>query len=129
MSSLPCKCGFVFHDNTDAICWKAHLITDRDWFPLLDMADSLIESSAPDRETLCMTFRHNFRGEYACVKARFLYQCPVCGRVYIEAPDGAFVCFAPEDSDSDQMLFDTKGTGEVLPIKRIAPESPADQSS
>ncbi|MBQ3939926.1 MAG: hypothetical protein II723_02325 [Oscillospiraceae bacterium] len=129
MSSLLCKCGFVFHDNSDAIYRKAHLISDKDWFPLPDMADSLIESPDPDRAALCMTLRHNLSGKGACVQERFLFQCPECSRVYIEAPDGTFVCFAPEDSGSDQMLFDTKGTGEVLPIKRIAPESPADQSS
>lgn len=124
MSSLLCKCGFVFHDITDAICWKAHLITDKDWFPLLDMADGLIESPDPDRETLCMILRHNLRG---CVQSRFLYQCPVCGRVYIEDPKGAYVCFAPEDPDSEKTLFNHKGTGEVLPMGRTVPKSPADK--
>ncbi|MBQ8920973.1 MAG: hypothetical protein IJ060_02290 [Oscillospiraceae bacterium] len=116
MSSLPCKCGFVFHDNTDAISWKAHLITDKDWFPLLDMADSLIESSDPDRATLCMTLRHNLHRVNSCVQTRLLYQCPGCGRVYIESPDGAYFCFVPEDSDNDKMLFNHKGTGKVLPM-------------
>lgn len=116
MSSLLCKCGFVFHDNTNAICWKAHLITDKDWFPLLDMADSLIESPDPDRETLCMMLRHNLSQRNACVLHRFLFQCPECGRVYIEDTDGTYFCFSPEDSDCEKRLFDHKGTGKVLPM-------------
>lgn len=127
MSWLKCKCGHTFHDNSDGHYWKAHLITDKDWFPLLDMADSLIESPDPDRATLCMTLRHNLAGKQGCVQHRVLYLCPECGRVYIEDPEGRFFCFAPEDSDSDKMLFNQKGTGIVLPMGRTCPENPADK--
>ena len=127
MSRLGCKCGFVFHDNSDGHYWKAHLITDRDWFPLLDMANGLIESPDPDRGALCHTLLHNLSGKDACVQSRDLYQCPECGRVYIEDPDGRFFCCAPEDPDSGRMLFDHRGTGTVRPVKRIQPKKPAEE--
>ena len=125
MSSLLCKCGFVFHDNSDGHYWKAHLITDKDWFPLLNMADSLIGSPDPDRALLCHTLRHNLGGKDACVQEREICQCPECGRVYIENQDGAFFCFAPEDEGCEKMLFDHKGTGIVQPVRRAKPKEPA----
>ena len=127
MSSMECGCGFVFHDNSNGHYWKAHLITDKDWFPLLNMADSLIESPDPDRAVLCHTLRHNLSGKDACVQERDVYQCPECGRVYIEDPDGRFFCFAPEDPDSEKMLFNHKGTGIEQPVRRSIPKKPDEE--
>ena len=119
MSWLACKCGFVFHDNSDGHYWKAHLFTDKDWIPLLNMAAGLIESPDPDRGALCHTLLANLgSGKDACVQERDLFQCPQCGRVYIEDPDGHFFCFAPEDTDCGKMLFDHRGTGMVQPVRR-----------
>ena len=30
MSWLPCRCGYIFHDNTDFLSFKAHFRADQD---------------------------------------------------------------------------------------------------
>lgn len=74
-----------------------------------------------------MTLRHNLGGRNTCIQERSLYQCPQCGRVCIEAPDGCFSCFAPEDPDSSKMLFNYHGTGTVQSMRRSQPKESAEK--
>lgn len=110
MSWIQCKCGQIIHDNTDALSYKGHLISDREFFKLLDFIDSLIESPVSDRELLVIKFRKNI-GARQFVDLKTVYQCPVCGRMLIPDADFQFHSFLPEDAESGGLL-DFDGTSE-----------------
>ncbi|MCH5203383.1 MAG: hypothetical protein J1F03_01485 [Oscillospiraceae bacterium] len=100
-------CGEILHDNTDYISYKGHILSDKQFFPLLDLADELIEDDSSDREALSMRFRRNI-DEY--IRFRCVYQCYNCGRLLVEGENGEFFFFAPEGHDN-KSLFDIQ-TGE-----------------
>lgn len=101
MSWIKCKCGEILHDNTDNISYKGYLISDKQFFPLLDLADEMIEATADSREELSMRFRENI-GEYI----RFLdvFQCYNCGRILIEGEGRNFYVFKPEGHENTKLL-------------------------
>ena len=110
MSWIQCECGRIIHDNSDALSYKGYLVSDREYFKLLDFCDSLIESPEPDRERLCMKLRKNL-GVNGFIELRDVFQCPDCGRILIEDAENRYHSFLPEDSDSSGLL-DFDGTGE-----------------
>lgn len=105
MSWIVCRCGEILHDNTDNINYKGRILSDKEFFPLLDLADELIEAKSPDREALAMEFRRSI-GEY--IRLKDIYQCYNCGRILIEGENGKFFSFAPEDHSETRLLdFET----------------------
>lgn len=101
MSWIRCPCGEILHDNTDNISYKGRLLSDKQFFPLLDLADEMIESRTDNREELSMKFRRNI-GEYI----RFLdvFQCYNCGRILIEGENREFYVFKPEGHENTKLL-------------------------
>ncbi len=105
MSRIVCRCGEILRDNTDNISYKGHILSDKEFFPLLDIADELIESKSPDREALAMEFRRCIGGY---IRLRDVYQCYKCGRLLVEGENGEFFSFAPEDHSETRLLdFET----------------------
>lgn len=101
MAWIQCKCGEILHDNTDSISYKGRILSDKQFFPLLDLADELIEADSDDREALAMRFRQNI-GKY--IRFRDVYQCYECGRLLVEGENGEFFFFAPEGHDNTKLL-------------------------
>ena len=101
MSWIRCKCGEILHDNTDNISYKGYVLSDKQFFPLLDLADEMIEDTSPDREALAMRFRGNI-DEY--IRFRCVYQCYGCGRLLVEGENGEFFFFLPEDHKNKKLL-------------------------
>lgn len=89
------------HDNTDNIGYKGRILSDKQFFPLLDLADEMIESDSADREALAMKFRRNIGGY---IRFRDVYQCYGCGRLLVEGENGEFFFFAPEGHDNTKLL-------------------------
>lgn len=85
---IGCKCGAVIPDQTDFLSFKAHLIADRDWDDFADASEphSTIDSSL----------------------VRICYQCPQCGRLYVEDASRNLYSFAPEGHKT-QVLSSIKG--------------------
>lgn len=105
MSWIRCICGEILHDNTDKISYKGRILSDKEFFPLLDLADELIGSDGENREKLAMTFRSNI-GDY--IRLRDVYQCYECGRLLVESESGGFCFFTPEGHDEKRLLdFET----------------------
>lgn len=105
MSKIRCKCGNVLHDNSDNISYKGRIISDKEYFPLLDLADEIIERESDDKEKLCMEFRRNIGGY---IRLRDVYQCYECGRLAVEGESGEFLFFAPENHNVTNLLdFET----------------------
>lgn len=101
MSWIKCICGEILHDVADDISYKGHILSDKQFFPLLDLADEMIEDSAPDREAIAMRFRQNI-GKY--IRFRCVYQCCNCGRLLVEGENGEFFYFAPEGHSNTKLL-------------------------
>lgn len=117
MSWIKCKCGNILYDKTDHISYKGHVISDKEYFGIFDLADALIESNDSDRDKLAMSFRINIGCGDCYIKLKDIFQCPACGRILLEDNQGKFCSFFPEDSD-DKQLLNYEGNGEIMFAKR-----------
>lgn len=80
---ISCRCGATIHDGTDALPHKAHVITDRDWFPFWDDVDAALERGGP-AEAAAMDLRQKAR-------SRRMWECTGFGRLWVESSDGALL--------------------------------------
>lgn len=117
MSWIKCKCGNVLKDTTDNLSYKGHIISDKEYLNMLDLADTMIESTNPDREEAGMSFRINIGGENSYIWLKYIFQCPDCGRILIENDKGEFCSFFPEDND-EKRLLDYKGNEKIKFIRK-----------
>lgn len=85
---IRCRCGAVLPDQTDYLSFKAHLVADRDW-----------EDFAASTES---------RGKVDATYVRLCYQCPQCGRLYVEDASRHLHVFSPEAGPA-QILGSAKG--------------------
>lgn len=115
MSKIICGCGCVIPDIADSQSFKGYILSDKQRFPLYELADELIESSHPDREELCMTFRKEVGTGY--IRLKRVYQCFECGRILIENEDGEFAVFAPEGHNDTSVLDFSEGVRSGI-VKR-----------
>lgn len=89
---IPCACGFIIHDGADELPHKAHLLPDQEWGLFWTAVDNAIENAGPsaaEKEAACMELRRRSFGR------RLLWQCPQCGRLYIDDSRHALQCFEP----------------------------------
>lgn len=101
MSWIKCRCGEDLYDKTDNIRYKGHILSDKQYFPLLDLTNEMIENISPDREALAMTFRRNIGGY---IRLRQVFQCYKCGRLLVEGENGEFFFFTPEGHENKELL-------------------------
>jgi len=104
MSWLPCRCGYIFHDNTDFLSFKAHFRADQDTDDFFCQVEDILKNqklSAEDKahEILCVADFHYTN--------RILYQCPECGRLFVEDNDGHYHCFMPEPEETNHRLLES----------------------
>ena len=99
---IECICGNQIKDVSDGIRYKAKYISDKDWFYILDKAESLIESDEPDKEKLCREFQN-----IMFQKTKDMYQCTECGRLFVDNKDRVLSRFTPE-LNADKDIFNTK---------------------
>ena len=109
MSWIECKCGAMIKDTFDSIPYKGRIISDREYFDFLDFADKMIEAEGSDRKRLAMEFR---RGLGKQIRLNDIFQCIVCGRIYIEDETGELYGFVPEGHEKCNLL-DFKGSGNL----------------
>lgn len=118
MSWIKCKCGNVLKDTTDNISYKGYVISDKEYFDMLDLADTMIGSTIPDREEAVMSFRMNIGGRAnRHIWLKDIFQCPDCGRIFLENNKGEFCSFLPEDNDEKQLL-NYKGNENIKFVKK-----------
>lgn len=105
---IRCKCGNIIHDVTDCVSYKGHIISDKDYLKMLDLADEMIESPESNREALAMTFRTNMN---SYIRIKDIFQCKQCGRILIEDENNHFCSFTLDEHDNKEMLdFDGNET-------------------
>ena len=79
---IKCECGGIIVDQTDFLPFKAHMISDQDWFDFLDAIDNAVEKSGPtskEKELALMNVRI-----LAGILSKSIYQCTLCGRLFVE---------------------------------------------
>jgi hypothetical protein len=99
---ITCECGHTIPDVTDNLPYKAHLIPDKNWDTFWDAIDDAIEKSGPtaaDKERACMALRKESFGH------RFVWQCPKCGRLYVDDRTHNLQCFVPATASVPKDLF------------------------
>ena len=47
---IRCKCGNIIQDITDCVSYKEHIVSDKEYFKMLDLADEMIESPEINRD-------------------------------------------------------------------------------
>ena len=108
--TFVCECGkFEFRNNTDFRSYVAHLIPDQDWDGFWSAIDDAIENTAGSKwrkDVACMKLR-----EY---KARMVWQCPVCGSLYVDGITGEHHRFTPASESVPTDLL--SGVGKPVDI-------------
>lgn len=100
-----CKCGSRISDITDYLPFKARMIADQDWIDFLETIEDAITSKEPDREKVADEFYSTAFNEHR----RMIYQCPECGRIYINGEGNSLYSFRPEMPVSTKLLQSSKG--------------------
>jgi len=89
---INCGCGGVIVDQTDYLPNKGYIIADQDWFDFLDAIDKAVEQSGENEKTkecLCSKI-----SSLAINLTKLIYQCPTCGRLYVENDHDELEIFA-----------------------------------
>ena len=93
---FSCDCGRIISDQTDALPHKAHLIPDQLWNSLWDEIDANILLPLSQRrlteEAASMRLRTLISNA-----TRLAYQCPDCGRLFLDVKQPALHAFVPAD--------------------------------
>ena len=96
---IVCTCGAVILDSTDALPHKAHFVPDQAWSVVWDAIDEAIEGSG-SKEAALMSVRRRIGPLF-----RLAWQCPACGRVYLDDRNGALCEFLPASSRAQKDVF------------------------
>lgn len=99
-----CRCGYRISDTTDFISYKARIIADQDWDDFLDRIVEAIESCETDREKVVDDFYSNTLGV-----EKAMYQCPDCGRIFIDGEGNSLYSFGAEEPVKKDLLLSAKG--------------------
>jgi hypothetical protein len=92
---IACHCGAVIPDQTDFLSYKAHVVADQDWEDFVDASES--------------------KGRIDSSLVRLSYQCPQCGRLYVEDASRALHAFVP-DEHKVQVLGSSEGADWRAPL-------------
>jgi hypothetical protein len=100
---LRCHCGFEIVDGTDDLPQKGHLVPDQEWLSTHDALDELIDATAAARIGKEVAYQ---RARAIISKpARLMWQCRVCGRLYVDGRDGQLRCFVPDGEPIDREIL------------------------
>lgn len=89
--TITCFCGVTIVDQT-----SAQPPARSDWAPFWESLDAaLSRPRAP--EAISIELRRK-------VRARWVGECPGCGRLWVAEPAGGFVSYAPEQHRSHGLL-------------------------
>ena len=87
--NFACRCGYCFYDGSDNLSFKAHILADEDWN---EFVGYLEDAEKPHTEKI------ENMGRSLDLLERCIYQCPECGRLFLESADGSLTMFTPSDT-------------------------------
>jgi hypothetical protein len=95
---IGCHCGATIRDQTDSLPHKGHLIPDQERFPVYDGIDAVIDDVAAGRTDVKTAYTRirNILG----TAARQVYQCKVCGRLFVDDRQHQLHAFAPASAET-----------------------------
>ncbi len=108
--NFDCRCGYRFHDNTDELRFKAHILPDQDFNEFYNLLEA---AGKPHNEEE----QHHLFDQIDDLLKTCIYQCPECGRLFLENRTGGLTMFTPSDTaepDADvdrNMLMSAHGAG------------------
>lgn len=102
-----CSCGYRISDTTDFLPYKGYLLADQDEPDYNDaIEEEIMNENITKQEcvdNIVISHGLNYWG-------RAIYQCPDCGRLFIEDACGkSFFTFVPEKEESKQVLLSKDG--------------------
>jgi len=100
---IRCTCGSVILDGTDDLPQKGHVVPDQEWFSTFDALDEMIDATAEARMSKEVAY-HRAR-EILSRSARLMWQCRMCGRLYIDDRDRQLRCFTPDGEPIDREIL------------------------
>lgn len=131
MSKILCGCGHLIRDQADGLPYKAGLYPDTDtealWDGIVSAATSLLKALRTGerlrwmKEHFLPGYPENVSDDGMLADAitdvtlglkRDVYQCELCGRLYIQASPqvNTFAVFAPESPDARDCLRGKHGS-------------------
>ncbi len=105
-----CTCGYRISDTTDFLSYKAYMLADQDQDDFFDGMEKLIKDDSLSREECAERVVIRHANDYL---KRNIYQCPQCGRIFIEDnEENGFKLhiFAPEGDVNKKLLTSAKDT-------------------
>ena len=100
---IKCYCGSLIIDVADNLPWKGYLTPDQGWFSIFDAINKLIDAVANGRMEKEAAYH---RASSIIIRSsRHMWQCPTCGRLYIDGSDGQLRCFMPEGDLIDREVL------------------------
>jgi hypothetical protein len=106
---IECHCGTTIFDCTDDLPQKGHFIPDQEWFATYDAMDDEVivplTEGAIDREKAFHLSRRVISRA-----SRLMYQCSVCGRLYIDDKDRVLHCYVPSAETTSKDIL--RGHGD-----------------
>ncbi len=111
MSTLACKCGHVMIDRTDSLPYKGRLLADQDWSWFLESLSRFAESVKLAKRKV-----QPQHADQLVRRCRHVYQCPECGRLYLQDSGNQYHAFLPEGDSPNKWLLEG-----VVPVVPPAP--------
>jgi len=103
---IGCKCGGCIVDNSDGHSDKAWFIPDKNWDGFWGEINNAITSSGKSKSE--KEYAVNSIGRTSFPSAyRTIYQCNVCGRVYISNEGGSLEMFEPESENTCKTVLNS----------------------
>lgn len=100
---FQCECDYIFVDQTDNLPFKADIYPDQSIEAMYKAVDKIFESQRPNND---LEYDRMIDAIFSPVGRRTMYQCPKCGRIYIEENDGRLSCFVPESENVSKNLLE-----------------------
>ncbi|SFI39638.1 ubiquitin family protein [Planctomicrobium piriforme] len=100
---ITCHCGRLIPDQTDGLPQKAHVIPDQNWNQTWEQIDKVLRHLAgrkTSEEAAAMQLRR-----IVSRVTRIAYQCPDCGRLYLNDEQGKLHSYVPHDDGTSRTIL------------------------
>lgn len=99
--NFSCRCGYCFHDNADELYFKARIMPDQDTNEFWQLIEDAEKPHTKDEQ-------HDLHGKLYDLLERCIYQCPECGRLFLENASGSLTMFTPSDTAEPEPEVDRR---------------------
>ena len=100
-----CPCGNRISDTTDNIPHKAHLLPDQDMISYCAALEQIVQTENLSIEEKLNQIIIEIQGHYL---SRCIYQCPNCGRLFVDDTSHNLHSFLPEGLVDKYLLAASK---------------------